>query len=480
MVWQMNHLSKTKQSQRAFTLIEVAFVIILFVLGILGGVYYLHQEREFTTANLIAKQLSYIAGSVAQFSWPVTEESKKIQTYDITALEKMGVISSDIKYMLHYQVRLFWQDKHTYTELVFIKPAPVFDIEQLISISGLVGADGGYMNRQGEIVMSSSHIYNNIKPVSGQDLDIPVNTPVILKLVRDVDKMPPRIINVKESLFEWGALRETHELDDDGDNPAVAWYPAFTDDRVIISWATFPNHSSDQGEYLVVIKDAKSKRILSQSVNAGKNYVFIPRMTWVGKQIELSLFIQQGINSRQITRVYDIKQPQFRGNIDIQTAAKVYVPDRDYRLSPLVTQTQPWFALNSGTPMAVCLTRLSFKTHKGKWDDYHRLLVPFAYDIEFDYGITTDMRAKHPQYRWYNKSVTTGVITALPYLLPEMNSPDYGTMGGERCIPYSESSNSQVQIVTSPIIFISEMLNKGISEIMFASGQGGTWIISWN
>ncbi|EBS5460929.1 hypothetical protein DSA95_16170 [Salmonella enterica subsp. enterica serovar Plymouth] len=480
MVWQMNHLSKTKQSQRAFTLIEVAFVIILFVLGILGGVYYLHQEREFTTANLIAKQLSYIAGSVAQFSWPVTEESKKIQTYDITALEKMGVISSDIKYMLHYQVRLFWQDKHTYTELVFIKPAPVFDIEQLISISGLVGADGGYMNRQGEIVMSSSHIYNNIKPVSGQDLDIPVNTPVILKLVRDVDKMPPRIINVKESLFEWGALRETHELDDDGDNPAVAWYPAFTDDRVIISWATFPNHSSDQGEYLVVIKDAKSKRILSQSVNAGKNYVFIPRMTWVGKQIELSLFIQQGINSRQITRVYDIKQPQFRGNIDIQTAAKVYVPDRDYRLSPLVTQTQPWFALNSGTPMAVCLTRLSFKTHKGKWDDYHRLLVPFAYDIEFDYGITTDMRAKHPQYRWYNKSVTTGVITALPYLLPEMNSPDYGTMGGERCIPYSESSNSQVQIVTSPIIFISEMLNKGISEIMSASGQGGTWIISWN
>ncbi|EHV9885115.1 hypothetical protein K5O24_004677 [Salmonella enterica subsp. enterica serovar Durham] len=476
----MNHLSKTKQSQRAFTLIEVAFVIILFVLGILGGVYYLHQEREFTTANLIAKQLSYIAGSVAQFSWPVTEESKKIQTYDITALEKMGVISSDIKYMLHYQVRLFWQDKHTYTELVFIKPAPVFDIEQLISISGLVGADGGYMNRQGEIVMSSSHIYNNIKPVSGQDLDIPVNTPVILKLVRDVDKMPPRIINVKESLFEWGALRETHELDDDGDNPAVAWYPAFTDDRVIISWATFPNHSSDQGEYLVVIKDAKSKRILSQSVNAGKNYVFIPRMTWVGKQIELSLFIQQGINSRQITRVYDIKQPQFRGNIDIQTAAKVYVPDRDYRLSPLVTQTQPWFALNSGTPMAVCLTRLSFKTHKGKWDDYHRLLVPFAYDIEFDYGITTDMRAKHPQYRWYNKSVTTGVITALPYLLPEMNSPDYGTMGGERCIPYSESSNSQVQIVTSPIIFISEMLNKGISEIMSASEQGGTWIISWN
>lgn len=476
----MNHLSKTKQSQRAFTLIEVAFVIILFVLGILGGVYYLHQEREFTTANLIAKQLSYIAGSVAQFSWPVTEESKKIQTYDITALEKMGVISSDIKYMLHYQVRLFWQDKHTYTELVFIKPAPVFDIEQLISISGLVGADGGYMNRQGEIVMSSSHIYNNIKPVSGQDLDIPVNTPVILKLVRDVDKMPPRIINVKESLFEWGALRETHELDDDGDNPAVAWYPAFTDDRVIISWATFPNHSSDQGEYLVVIKDAKSKRILSQSVNAGKNYVFIPRMTWVGKQIELSLFIQQGINSRQITRVYDIKQPQFRGNIDIQTAAKVYVPDRDYRLSPLVTQTQLWFALNSGTPMAVCLTRLSFKTHKGKWDDYHRLLVPFAYDIEFDYGITTDMRAKHPQYRLYNKSVTTGVITALPYLLPEMNSPDYGTMGGERCIPYSESSNSQVQIVTSPIIFISEMLNKGISEKMSASGQGGTWIISWN
>ncbi|EEC0439375.1 hypothetical protein AH715_005092 [Salmonella enterica subsp. enterica] len=477
----MNHLSKTKQSQRAFTLIEVAFVIILFVLGILGGVYYLHQEREFTTANLIAKQLSYIAGSVAQFSWPVTEESKKIQTYDITALEKMGVISSDIKYMLHYQVRLFWQDKHTYTELVFIKPAPVFDIEQLISISGLVGADGGYMNRQGEIVMSSSHIYNNIKPVSGQDLDIPVNTPVILKLVRDVDKMPPRIINVKESLFEWGALRETHELDDDGDNPAVAWYPAFTDDRVTISWATFPNHSSDQGEYLVVIKDAKSKRILSQSVNAGKNYVFIPRMTWVGKQIELSLFIQQGINSRQITRVYDIKQPQFRGNIDIQTAAKMYVPGRDYRLSPLVTQTQPWFALNSGTPMAVCLTRLSFKTHKGKWDDYHRLLVPFAYDIEFDYGITTDMRAKHPQYRWYNKSVTTGVITALPYLLPEMNSPDYGTMGGERCIPYSESSNSQVQIVTSsPIIFISEMLNKGISEIMSASGQGGTWIISWN
>lgn len=164
----MNHLSKKKQSQRAFTLIEVAFVIILFVLGVLGGVYYLHQEREFTTANLIAKQLSYIAGSVAQFSWPVTEESKKIQTYDITALEKMGVISSDIKYMLHYQVRLFWQDKHTYTELVFIKPAPVFDIEQLISISGLVGADGRYMNRQGEIVMSSSHIYNNI-PVIIED-----------------------------------------------------------------------------------------------------------------------------------------------------------------------------------------------------------------------------------------------------------------------------------------------------------------------
>ncbi|EPV3519661.1 prepilin-type N-terminal cleavage/methylation domain-containing protein, partial [Salmonella enterica subsp. enterica serovar Infantis] len=41
MVWQMNHLSKKKQSQRAFTLIEVAFVIILFVLGVLGGVYYL-------------------------------------------------------------------------------------------------------------------------------------------------------------------------------------------------------------------------------------------------------------------------------------------------------------------------------------------------------------------------------------------------------------------------------------------------------
>ncbi|HCL5292076.1 TPA: hypothetical protein N2G43_001706 [Salmonella enterica] len=478
MVWQMNHLSKKKQSQRAFTLIEVAFVIILFVLGVLGGVYYLHQEREFTTANLIAKQLSYIAGSVAQFSWPVTEESKKIQTYDITALEKMGVISSDIKYMLHYQVRLFWQNKHTYTELVFIKPAPVFDIEQLISISGLVGADGGYMNRQGEIVMSSSHIYNNIKPVSGQDLGIPVNTPVILKLVRKVDKMPPRIINVKESLFEWGTLRETHELDDDGDNPAVAWYPAFTDDRVIISWETFPNLSSDQGEYLVVIKDAKSKRILSQSVNAGENYVLIPRMTWVGKQIELSIFIQQGINSRQITRVYDIHQPLFRNNIDINEKTQVYIPARDYRLSPFVVR--PWFFLNSGTPLAVCLTALSFKTHKGKWDDYHRLLVPFAYEIELSYGITTDMRVKHPQYHWHNTSVTTGVITALPYLLPEMNSPDYETMGGGRCVPYSESSNSQVQIVSSPTIFISEILNKGTSEVMPHSGQGSTWIISWN
>ncbi|ECD7339702.1 hypothetical protein FAS33_22000 [Salmonella enterica subsp. enterica serovar Newport] len=475
----MNHLSKKKQSQRAFTLIEVAFVIILFVLGVLGGVYYLHQEREFTTANLIAKQLSYIAGSVAQFSWPVTEESKKIQTYDITALEKMGVISSDIKYMLHYQVRLFWQGKHTYTELVFIKPAPVFDIEQLISISGLVGADGGYMNRQGEIVMSSSHIYNNIKPVSGQDLGIPVNTPVILKLVRKVDKMPPRIINVKESLFEWGTLRETHELDDDGDNPAVAWYPAFTDDRVIISWETFPNLSSDQGEYLVVIKDAKSKRILSQSVNAGKNYVFIPRMTWVGKQIELSIFIQQGINSRQITRVYDIKQPLFRNNIDINVKSQAYIPALDYRLSPLV-KDRFWFVLNSGTPLAVCLTTLSFKAHKGKWDDYHRLLVPFAYDIELNYSITTDMRVKRPQYRWYNKSVTTGVITALPYLLPEMNSPDYETMGGGRCVPYSESSNSQVQIVGSPSISISEILNEGTREIMPDSGQGGTWIISWN
>ncbi|ECE2104309.1 type II secretion system protein [Salmonella enterica subsp. enterica serovar Newport] len=475
----MNHLSKKKQSQRAFTLIEVAFVIILFVLGVLGGVYYLHQEREFTTANLIAKQLSYIAGSVAQFSWPVTEESKKIQTYDITALEKMGVISSDIKYMLHYQVRLFWQDKHTYTELVFIKPAPVFDIEQLISISGLVGADGGYMNRQGEIVMSSSHIYNNIKPVSGQDLGIPVNTPVILKLVRKVDKMPPRIINVKESLFEWGTLRETHELDDDGDNPAVAWYPAFTDDRVIISWETFPNLSSDQGEYLVVIKDAKSKRILSQSVNAGKNYVFIPRMTWVGKQIELSIFIQQGINSRQITRVYDIKQPLFRNNIDINVKSQAYIPALDYRLSPLV-KDRFWFVLNSGTPLAVCLTTLSFKTHKGKWDDYHRLLVPFAYDIELNYGIIIDMRVKRPQYRWYNKSVTTGVITALPYLLPEMNSPDYETMGGGRCVPYSESSNSQVQIVGSPSISISEILNEGTREIMPDSGQSGTWIISWN
>ncbi|ECA5251090.1 hypothetical protein ELS07_21375 [Salmonella enterica subsp. enterica serovar Lomalinda] len=478
MVWQMNHLSIKKQSQRAFTLIEVAFVIILFVLGVLGGVYYLHQEREFTTANLIAKQLSYIAGSVAQFSWPVTEESKKIQTYDITALEKMGVISSDIKYMLHYQIRLFWQDKHTYTELVFIKPAPVFDIEQLISISGLVGADGGYMNRQGEIVMSSSHIYNNIKPVSGQDLGIPVNTPVILKLVRKVDKMPPRIINVKESLFEWGTLRETHELDDDGDNPAVAWYPAFTDDRVIISWETFPNLSSDQGEYLVVIKDAKSKRILSQSVNAGKNYVLIPRMTWVGKQIELSLFIQQGINSRQITRVYDIHQPQFRGNVDINTNVKAYWPGRDYRLLPVGNFNK--LNISVGTPVVVCLTTLSFNAHKGKWDDYHRLLVPFAYDIEFHYGITTDMRAKHPQYRRLNKSVTTGVISVLPYLLPEMNNPDYGTMGGGRCVPYSESSNSQVQLVSSPIIFISEILNKGTREIMPESGQGATWIISWN
>ncbi|HAK5294312.1 TPA: hypothetical protein H1V50_004553 [Salmonella enterica] len=477
----MNHLSKKKQSQRAFTLIEVAFVIILFVLGVLGGVYYLHQEREFTTANLIAKQLSYIAGSVAQFSWPVTEESKKIQTYDITALEKMGVISSDIKYMLHYQVRLFWQDKHTYTELVFIKPAPVFDIEQLISISGLVGADGGYMNRQGEIVMSSSHIYNNIKPVSGQDLGIPVNTPVILKLVRKVDKMPPRIINVKESLFEWGTLRETHELDDDGDNSAVAWYPAFTDDRVIISWeTTFPNLSSDQGEYLVVIKDAKSKRILSQSVNAGKNYVLIPRMTWVGKQIELSLFIQQGINSRQITRVYDIHQPQFRGNVDINKNVKAYWPGWDYRLLPVGNFNK--LNISVGTPVVVCLTTLSFNAHKGKWDDYHRLLVPFAYDIEFHYGIIIDMRAKHPQYRWFNKSVTTGVISVLPYLLPEMNNPDYGTMGGGRCVPYSESSNSQVQLVSSPIIFISEILNKGTREIMPESGQGATatWIISWN
>ncbi|EGA9923836.1 hypothetical protein H6M67_004256 [Salmonella enterica subsp. enterica serovar Saintpaul] len=464
----MNHLSIKKQSQRAFTLIEVAFVIILFVLGCLGGVYYLHQEREFTTANLIAKQLSYIAGSVAQFSWPVTEESKKIQTYDITALEKMGVISSDIKYMFHYQVRLFWQDKHTYTELVFTKPAPVFDIEQLISISGLVGDDGGYMNRQGEIVMSSSHIYNSIKPVSGLDLDIPVNTPVILKLVRDVDKMPPRIINVKESLFEWGALRETHELDDNGDNPTVAWYPAFTDDRVLISWETFPNRSSDQGEYLVVIKDAKSKRILSQSVNAGRNYVLIPRMTWVGKQIELTIFIQQGINSRQIIRNYDIHQPLFRGNVDINTNVKVYWPSSDYRLLPMGDFQR--ISISGGTPVVVCLTTLSFKTHKGKWDDYHRLLVPFAYDIGFYYGITMNP----PKYR----SATTGVITALPYLLPEMNNPDYETMGGGRCVPYSESSNSQVQIVSSPTIFISEILNKGTREIMPVS-EGVTWIISW-
>lgn len=198
-----------KKHQQAFTLIEAAFVIFFFALGLLGGIYYINQEREFTTANLIAKQLLYIADNVAQFSWTKAERKIEIQDYSISDLENLGVISSNVEYKLPYRVKLFWQDKYTYTELIYINPAPSFDIEQLMGISGLTGDDGGYVNKQGEIVMSSSHIYNNIKILSGKTLKIPHGIPIILKLIKNPP--PPQITsitNIKESLFEWGKMQK--------------------------------------------------------------------------------------------------------------------------------------------------------------------------------------------------------------------------------------------------------------------------------
>ncbi|EGI16327.1 hypothetical protein ECIG_04720 [Escherichia coli M605] len=462
---------KVKKHQQGFTLIEAAFLIFFFALGIIGGIYYINQEREFTAANLIAKQLLYIADNVAQFSWPAAES--KIQDYSISDLESLGVISSKVEYKLPYRAKLFWQDKNTYTELIYISPVPSFDIEQLMSISGLTGDDGGYINKQGEIVMSSSHLYNNIKVFSGKNMKIPYKTPIVLKLIKN----PPspqitNFTNIKESLFEWGKMQKKNYLTNSEQNSVIVWKPAFIDDRVIISW------DNEVDKYVAIVKDAKSGNILSKRVDSGKEYVLVPRMAWVGKKIVLSIFIGNGIRSAHIIRTYDIHQPQYKDNFDINVSFKAYLPTYNDQLAPLENKVVTF--LDAGTPVIVCLTSFSVKVLNGQSVDYHRFLVPTLYNIQLDYLV--------PSTTFFvsgKRTITTGIITALPYMLPEFINPDYETMGGGRCSTFSETldSHSSVRILkiySDPTFVLSERMNQENIELNPKSSPTGYWSFLWD
>lgn len=471
----MSRLYKDKK-QRAFSLLEVVFVIVFFTLGTLGGMYYLHQEREFTTANLVARQLAYIADCAAKYSWPISESNNAVQTYNLLDLQKMGVISSKNKYNYDYNITLYRQDGHTYDVLVFIKKEPDFSIEQLISISGLIGEDGGYTNGSGNIIMSSSHLYSDIKYAMGEQGEITKNTPIILKRINNVNEIPPAIRNIRETLFEWGKVKENNHLDNLRNLQSVSWCPAFVDDRVIISWDIWPKEVSSTSKYLatVTVKNKNNSYVFSRTINFGTRYVLIPKMAWVGKSISVSLFIEQGINSKQITRVYNIKKADFSGNVDVEATFRTYVLNRDYTLSPIIEGFRK-NSLRNGSPYIVCLGSFSMKTHSEIINRVNGFLMPITYDVYLDYF--SGYRSKVFPFK---TNVTAGVISLLPYSVEQTDNPDYKSIGSKRCVVFSRS-NSEIKVRSTPRISISVDLNKEDSQIIDPmSGGDSMWTVSWN
>lgn len=396
-------------------MIEISLILVIFGIIVLSGKFFYSQIELFSSSDVIAKQFIQIADAISVYEWSRPSGTEpEIREYDIKKLKELGVVSETMPD--NYAVILEWDEKNSLSIIIFLKGMNKFDMERGKTIAELIGNYGGWLDKDhdGNIVIRSrtkilalnkkGDIYSVIK-------NLPQYTPFFIKekeMSYDRDFKP----NVKEEVYEWGKQKRNENLTNMTESgKTIDWAPAYIDDRVKISW-------DGKKPYWVtaIIKDSKNKvsNFLEYS-GAGESFLLTPDPLWVGKNITLSIQIENFFFKRQ----YRVKKAELPDGINISPEYDYYsLPFKDSdSLTPIKTDdvnnititNSPLFVCLSG--IQICIPEVEDQEKTCDSNNSRKLLNPFSYNFFLSY--------KNPESPKQNKkiisSISQGLIMFIPY-----------------------------------------------------------------
>lgn len=374
-------MKKRYGKEIGYTLLEVIFVLIFIILSILGSIYYIHYEKVFSTANSIAGQFNYIANSVIKYDWVSPDKEGELFDYSLDQLMKFGVLKEKMNFSLNYGVRMYWNDKKSYTVLVYVKTPVSFTLDELASISGLIGPDGGYVNDSGQIVMSAARIWNNI--LSKNELGIRSDTPVLIKQVGLIfDSRKKRRMDILEKIVESGSIVSSLSFfsDDSYTSNMQEWNPAFTDDEINISWGST---KGEKDRFSVTLIDTNSDKVIYETSGWGDNLSLYPKSSWLSKRVTLAISIYNGIYVTTVKRNYYIS-PKGLSVLNAKFSVEGYAIPAGTNILRPVSLSNP-VKLHNGSPLILCINNVELSLGKQDANNIeHWLLVPIVAKIEGD------------------------------------------------------------------------------------------------
>ncbi|EFK6687075.1 type II secretion system protein [Escherichia coli] len=409
-------MHKNIRCQRAFSLIEISLVLIIFGIVISSGKVIYSHIKLFTSSDVIAKQIVQIANAISVYEWSRPSDTEPgIREFDIKKLKELGVVSETMPD--NYAVILEWDEKNSLSIIIFLKEKNKFVFEERgKTIAELMEhyGYGGWLEKDhdGNIVIRSKakifalnkrgYIYSKIK-------NLPQYTPFFIKeMPYDRDFKP----NVKEEIFEWGKQKRNENLTNMTESgKTIDWAPAYVDDRVKISW-------DGKKPYWVtaIVKYSKNKisNVLEYS-GAGESFLLTPDPLWVGKNITLSIQIEKFFFKRQ----YRVKKAELPDGINISPEYDYYsLPSKDSdNLTPIKTDdvnnititNSPLFVCLSG--IQICIPEAEAQEKACDSNNSRKLLNPFSYNFFLSY--------KNPESPKQNKKIISlisqGEIMFIPY-----------------------------------------------------------------
>ena len=402
-------MRKNIRCQRAYSLIEVSSVLIILGGILLAGAFFYQQISLIAASRLIAKQFNQIANSVANYSWPeYVEPQQRVYSYDIEKLKELGVISAGTDFKgNNYIVDLYWYNKNSYTMFIY-KKINKGDVEEARLISEFIGSEGGWFdiddNGDGYIHRNERNIFIRDEFVLGVN-KLPRYTPFLIRqeyIYQDDD-----LKNIKETFFSWGKETKENQINENelnkGSSTAVIdWYPAYIDDRVVISW-------EEEKIYKATIKD-QNNNILNEISSRGVSFDLIPSSSWIGK--EITLHIQIGAFSFE--RKYNVQLP-LPTDLVITDGFNQYNLDSGVLTGPYNFNTGEDDAVVWGrAPLITCLRRLKISPIASSVSS-EILLQPLVYDVFLSYSLLGKTKnisvsqglIKHFPYQWENQGLLT-------------------------------------------------------------------------
>ncbi|EKS5644400.1 hypothetical protein QCA22_003429 [Salmonella enterica] len=452
-------MEKKYSSENGYTLLEVIFVLIFIALFVIGSIYYIHYEKVFSSANSIAKQFNYIADSVIKFDWGVPDKDGETLDYSVNQLIKKGVLKGNMRFLLNYGVRMYWNDKKSYTVLVYVKTPVSFPLDDLASISGLIGPDGGYINNKGEIVMSAARIWNNI--ISKKDLGIRSDTPVLIRQVgMTLDPKKERRMNMFETIVQSGSVSSSVSFfsDDTYTSNIQEWSPAFTDDEINISWG---NAERKEDNFSATLKDVATDRVIYKTSGWGNEVSLYPKSSWLSKRVVLSINIYNGVYVTTTKRYYDIS-PKGLSSLNAEFSVAGYVLKNNNQIAR-VSLSQP-VKLHNGSPFVLCLNRIELSLAKEvAKDTEHWLLVPIFANIVGNANNTPFLLSNYE-------------IEKIPFSWERYGAVRYDAAKSE-CVFFSNAQKNLSIAIDS--LYFKEMNKDGMVKKGSLSNREGV-VISWN